>query len=161
MDHFLDILEQSVPLLFLLGVIILVFKLYERRQLTKFKRSGVDRIDGLSDLEFVTFLEDLFNSLGYTVERSAPSGAGTAAFILGHAGERTAAFAVRTVHQVGLREVQEVISAKLNFDCRHGLVVTNSTFNYPSQAVARRESIELWDRKALAERMIEFDKRVP
>jgi HJR/Mrr/RecB family endonuclease len=155
MDHFLDIVEQSIPLFFLLGMIILVFKLYERRQLSKFERSGVDRLDSMDDREFLGFLEELFNRLGYTVERAAPSGAGTVVLLLRNAGERTAVFGVRTAKQIGLREVQEVISAKKNFDCRHGIVVTNSTFNYPSKAVARKESIAIWDRGEVAERMIE------
>jgi HJR/Mrr/RecB family endonuclease len=155
MNRFWDVIEQSVPLLFLLGIIVLVFKLYERRQVSKFKRSGVDRLDSMDDEQFALFIGELFDRLGYVVERSAPSGGGTAAFILRRSGQRTAAFAIRTVRQVGLRELQEVISAKKTFDCAEGILVTNSTFNYPVKAVARRESIELWDRAAVAERMIE------
>jgi HJR/Mrr/RecB family endonuclease len=155
MNRFWEIIEQSVPLLFLLGMIVLVFKLYERRKTSKFSRSGVDRLDAMDDERFALFIAELFDRLGYVVERSAPSGGGTAAFLLRRSGRRTAAFAIRTGRQVGLRELQEVISAKKTFDCAEGILVTNSTFNYPVKAVAHRESIELWDRAAVAERMIE------
>jgi restriction system protein len=154
MDRLIDVLEQSLPLFFIVGVILIIYALYQRRQRSKLNRSGVERLDSMDDMEFVRFLEELFDSVGYTVERSEPAGPGSAVLILRRAGERTAVYGVRTTRQIGLREVQEVMTAKSTFDCGRGIVVTSSTFNYPAQAVARREAIELWDRKALAERMI-------
>ncbi|MFP4071696.1 MAG: restriction endonuclease [Desulfovibrionales bacterium] len=155
MDSLIDIALQSLPLFFILAVIVAVYKIVERRTLSKYKRSGVARVDAMNDDDFAAFLADLLSKIGYTVDRVAPSGRGTAALILKDRGETVPAFGVRTNERIGLREVQEVIAAKHRFNAQRGLVITNGAVNYPAQAVARKESIELWDRKKLAEAMLE------
>ncbi|MFW6323581.1 MAG: restriction endonuclease [Desulfovibrionales bacterium] len=150
-----EIFLQSLPLVFLLAVIVGVHKYFQGKRLRKFRRSGMHRVDEMDEQEFSRFLEELFTRLGYRIEKSGPSGGGSAVLLLTRQGKSTAVFGLRTNRKLGLLEVQEVRSARTRFDCDFGIVVTNSTFNYPAQAVADKESIELWDRNLLAETMLD------
>lgn len=150
-----DILMQGLSILFIVGVVMFIFKFMERRWLNKFHKAGLLRIDRYDEEELSQFMNWLFTRRGYDIEKSGPSGGETAVLLAAKGEQRIAAFGIKTGDKVGLREIQEVLSAMKKFNCQRGIVLTNSYFNYPAQATAKNLAVDLWDRKKLAEVVLE------
>ena len=52
--------------------------------------------------------------------------------------------------------VQEVVAGMKYYSCQRGVVVTNCTFTKASIELARSNSIQLWDRNILEEKISEI-----
>jgi HJR/Mrr/RecB family endonuclease len=52
--------------------------------------------------------------------------------------------------------VQEIVAGMKYYNCQRGVVVTNSTFTKAATELARKNTIQLWDRKILEEKISEI-----
>lgn len=51
----------------------------------------------------------------------------------------------RYADSVGIAAIQEVSAAKLYYNCKHAIAVTNSTFTPNAKELAKRTDVELWE----------------
>jgi restriction system protein len=142
------------PLWVLLGLkfgIQWAFRHFEQRRLTT---SGIAEIDGMDGRTFEKYLENLFNRLGYRVERTRYVGDYGADLVTRKDGVRTVIQAKRYQGKVGIKAVQEAVASKGYYDCTAAMVVTNSTYTKQAVELARANGVELWDRDRLVEALL-------
>lgn len=107
-------------------------------------------IDAMDGPEFEQTLAELFEILGYDVERIRGFDKG-ADLVVTMDGERTAVQAKRYSTAVGIKAVRQLLDGRTRYDCVHGLVVTNSFFTEQAIECADVHKISLWDRDKLSE----------
>jgi hypothetical protein len=100
--------------------------------------------------EFEGVLTDLFELLGYEVERIHGFDKG-ADLIVTRRGDRTAVQAKRSSTSVGITAVRQLLDGRTRYDCSRGVVVTNAFFTNQAVECANVHQIELWDRRKLSE----------
>jgi restriction system protein len=100
--------------------------------------------------EFERTAAELLRIMGFEVERIGGFDKG-ADLVATMDGERTAVQAKRYSTAVRIDAVRQLLDGRTRYDCLHGLVVTNSFFTPPAVECADAHSIELWDRRRLAE----------
>lgn len=88
---------------------------------------------------FESFLVEVFDDLGYSVESTKASGGHGADWVLSREDVKTAVQARGCQESVGTSAVQEVQLGKIFFGCQRCCVVTNSTFT----AVAKKTAANL------------------
>lgn len=148
-------LELST-LLISLGVLIILWS-FCRWLLKKMKMtpSGADRtlkeIDNMTGTEFEEFVAAVMEGNGYEIlEMTKATGDFGADIIVAKNDENIAVQCKRYAQPVGVKAVQEVISAMKHYDCDSCLVVTNSTFTNQAMELAEdNEVVGLWDRNVL------------
>lgn len=133
------------------------FRYFEQRRLTA---SGIAEIDGMDGRTFEKYLENLFNRLGYRVERTRYVGDYGADLVTRKDGVRTVIQAKRYKSKVGIKAVQEAVASKGYYDCTVAMVVTNSTYTKQAVELARVNGVVLWDRERLVEALLSV-QRVP
>lgn len=146
------VINLLVGAIFYVGAAILTIKLAFwrlarlRQQLSK---ADLDSIDRMSGEQFESFLEVLFERLGYRAETTERYDKG-ADLILVKNGVKTAVQAKRWQEPVGVEAVRAVVASMRPYRCTRGMVVTNSTFTRNAKLAARDNDISLWDRTDLA-----------
>ena len=101
----------------------------------------------MSGEEFELYLQAHFQKKGYYAKHVGQTGDYGADLILyGKRRRKTVVQAKRYNNSVGIKAIQEVISAKAYYDCRDAMVVTNSRFTHAAKELARKANVELWDR---------------
>jgi restriction system protein len=133
----------------------LVFAIYRHRRLARSGIADVDRMDGRT---FETFLATVFRRLEYSVEITRRQGDYGADLVVVRNATRTAVQAKRWSKPVGVKAIQEVVAARGYYGCDDALVVTNRGFTRPARQLARANKVQLWDRQALAERLLATNK---
>lgn len=119
--------------------------------------STIDDIDIMEGYEFENYLKTLFFYAGFGAELTQKSKDYGADIILTDENhEKIVVQAKRYNKTVGVKSVQEVIGAKSHYKANEGMVVTNSTFSFEAETLAKENNIRLVDRKEL----IEMAKRV-
>jgi restriction system protein len=103
----------------------LAYQLWEKQKLAK---SGIAEIDQMGGKTFEKYLEVLFEKLGYRVERTRYVGDYGADLVTAKDGVKTVIQAKRYESNVGIKAVQEAVSAKGKYDCSKAMVVSNSFF---------------------------------
>lgn len=125
----------------------------QRRKLAGVQLTDLDRMSGE---RFEEYLEVLFERLGYDTLITERFDKG-ADLLLSKEGIRTAVQAkCRAKERVGVEAVRAVIAALRPYRCTRGMVVTNGYFTRPAHQTAKDNGIELWDRDALAELILQF-----
>lgn len=116
-----------------------------------FRKSGNDEeIDTMSGTEFEDFMAEILHRSGIEVlELTKGSGDFGADIIVIHEGERTAVQCKRYSRPIGVKAVQEAISAKDYYKCTKAAVITNSTFTRQAVELAAESGVILWDREAV------------
>jgi HJR/Mrr/RecB family endonuclease len=92
----------------------------------------------LRGIPFEDFLQEVFEDLGYHVERTKASGDQGADLILNKNGTRTAVQAKGLADSVGNGAVQEAHAGMAFYECHRCIVVTNSVFTSSAMDLARR-----------------------
>ena len=133
----------------------LVFAIYRHRRLARSGIADVDRMDGRT---FEPFLATVFRRLEYSVEITRRQGDYGADLVVVRNATRTAVQAKRWSKPVGVKAIQEVVAARGYYRCDDALVVTNRGFTRPARQLARANKVQLWDRQALAERLLATNK---
>jgi restriction system protein len=157
MQRALDPLTQAVwhmtfslwPLWAAIGGLLLiriVIVIYQARRLA---RAGMAEIDHMDGITFERYLVSLFRRHGYTVQHTPARGDFGADLIISKNGVRTAVQAKRYAKNVGVKAIQEVVTAQKMYTCAKAMVVTNSTYTQPAQQLARANNVDLWDRRHL------------
>ena len=116
-----------------------------------FRKSGnEEEIDTMSGTEFEDFMAEILHRSGVEVlELTKTSGDFGADIIVIHEGERTAVQCKRYSRPIGVKAVQEAVSAKDYYKCTKAAVITNSTFTRQAQELAAESGVILWDREAV------------
>ena len=143
-------------LLIILGVFILLLT-FCRWLLIKMKMTpdNVNRtlkqIDSMTGSQFEEFVAAVLQGNGYEIlEMTKATGDFGADIIVSRNEERIAVQCKRYANPVGLKAVQEAISAMKHYDCDSCLVVTNSKFtNQAVELAIDNEVVGLWDRNIL------------
>ncbi|MFZ1702292.1 MAG: restriction endonuclease [Pyrinomonadaceae bacterium] len=112
---------------------------------------SVLEIDMFTGYEFETFLTELFQKMGYSVEQTRLSGDQGADVIVTKFGEKTVIQAKRFSGKVGNGAVQEIVAAMRFYGAEAGMVVTNNYFTPSANALAAANDIKLVDRDELSE----------
>lgn len=116
-----------------------------------FRKSGNDEeIDTMSGTEFEDFMAEILHRSGIEVlELTKASGDFGADIIVMHEDERTAVQCKRYSRPIGVKAVQEAVSAKDYYKCTKAAVITNSTFTRQAVELAAESGVILWDREAV------------
>lgn len=140
------------------GLIIIqvVIAIYRERQLA---RAGIADIDRMEGITFERYLVGLFRRLGYAVELTPARGDYGADLILSKDGLRTAVQAKRYAKNVGVKAVQEVVTAQKMYKCTQAMVVTNSGYTQQARQLARANGVILWDRQYLVKTILSAQQK--
>jgi restriction system protein len=146
----------------LVAVTILLVRLgvylYRSYRLSK---SGIADLDKLNGEDFERYLEILFKKLGYQVRRTTYQGDYGADLILRRGDEEISVQAKRYNRSVGVKAVQEAVTAKDYYGCNKAMVVTNSYFSRQAKTLAKANRVELWDRNELVNRLLALKEDKP
>lgn len=152
---FLEIV-QSEAVVTVVGLLILycIGKFTIKFLISKVKRnrylkSNIGIVDKMTGTQFEEYLAAHFQNLGYKVEHIGQSGDYGADLILHKDGNSIVVQAKRYQEKVGVKAVQEVISAKEYYGCHNAMVVTNSFFTPNAVQMATQCNVELWDREKI------------
>ncbi len=154
-----------LPAIILYYIVRAIVKTVKKRKWEKEGKRGVilllsstiDDIDIMEGYEFENYLKTLFFYAGFGSELTQKSKDYGADIILTDENhEKIVVQAKRYNKTVGVKSVQEVIGAKSHYKANEGMVVTNSTFSFEAETLAKENNIRLVDRKEL----IEMAKRV-
>ncbi|MGP4064079.1 restriction endonuclease [Oceanobacillus sp. M65] len=115
----------------------------------KLRKSGMLEVDTMSGRKFEEYLYALFKGKGYTVKITPASGDYGADLLLTGKGKKVAVQAKRYKEKVGVRAVQEVVSARSYYSVDECWVVTNSFFTEQAKKLASSNQVRLVDRKEL------------
>lgn len=128
-----------------------IFYLLEKQKLAK---SGIAHIDSMDGKTFEKYLQILFESLGYKVERTKYIGDYGADLVTIKGRIKTVIQAKRYKGPVGVKAIQEAVAAKGFYDCQSAMVVTNSRYTNQAKTLADKNSVSLWDRKDLVRALL-------
>lgn len=121
----------------------------------KLKPRAADRslsqIDRMTGIEFEEFTAAVLKGCGFVIEEmTSTSGDYGADIIVSFNGVRIAVQCKRYHYPVGVKAVQEVISAMKHYDCQEAIVITNSYFTNQAEILAGdNEVVSLWNRDKL------------
>lgn len=128
---------------------------WERHRLAK---SGILEIDKMDGKTFEKYLEVKFEQLGYQVMRTKYVGDYGADLVTKKDGIKTVIQAKRYKSNVGIKAVQEAVASKGFYDSEKAMVVTNSFFTKQAKELARKNQVELWDRKEFSRQLLNAQK---
>lgn len=150
------------------GIVVIVslfirvaYKLYKKK---KYLSSEMYLVDRMSGIEFERFLKTLFESLGYTVRLTPPSGDYGVDLICEKESkgyfsrDKIVIQAKRYKGWVGIAAVQQIVGGMHYYNCSYGMVVTNSRFSSNAKNLARKSNVVLWDRKMLKKQLKRTEK---
>lgn len=113
-----------------------------------FRKNDAEDIDEMSGTEFEDFAAEILHRSGIAVlELTKESGDFGADIIVMYEGERTAVQCKRYARPIGVKAVQEAVSAKDYYKCTRAAVITNSTFTRQARELAAESNVILWDRE--------------
>ena len=152
-DMFISIVT-SKPVLIIISLVISYFllkfaikRLLKKMKQNRYLRSNLGKVDKMTGEEFEEYLAAHFDNLGYKVEHIGQTGDYGADLILYRDEISIVVQAKRYQDKVGVKAVQEVISAKEYYGCDDAMVVTNSYFTPNAIQMATQCNVELWDRE--------------
>lgn len=148
------------------GVLLIIASLiflitYIVRRITEVKKekelqnalinSGISQIDNLAPFEFEEWVARLLKTAGYNAIATKKSGDYGADVIAEKNGTKIAIQVKKFNQPVGIKAVQEVVSAMRYYDCQNGWVITSASgFTTAAYNLARKNSIKLINRNDLA-----------
>lgn len=152
----LGFVHNGADFLILMGIILIVHSIC-RWILNKLKMRPkeadrtIEQIDNMTGREFEEFVAAVLEGCGYEIEEVTVASGDYGADIIAVAdGERIAIQCKRYNSPVGVKAVQEVISAMKHYSCEKAVVITNSTFTNQAYTLAEdNEVVTLWDRDDL------------
>ncbi|QQG49660.1 MAG: restriction endonuclease [Candidatus Berkelbacteria bacterium] len=122
-----------------------------RQRMERLRASGMLEIDRMDGEAFEQKLWLVFQDLGYAVQATPYRGDWGADLIVVKDDIRTVVQAKRYSKPVGLKAVQEAVTARAKYNCTHSIVVTNNFFTAQARELAFHNGTELWDRDKLVE----------
>lgn len=116
-------------------------------------KSRIFEVDKMSGIEFENYLALYFQGEGYDVEMTPAKGDFGADLILRKDGQKIAVQAKRHNSYISLTAVQEVFTSLAYYGANRGIVITNNYFSKPAIELAKCNSVELWDRETLIQKV--------
>ena len=120
------------------------------------KKYSIDDVDLMNGLEFESFIAVLFSKMGYESEVTKASGDQGIDVIASRNGNTIGIQAKCYSGSVGNGAIQEVVAGKNHYRLDKAIVVTNNVFTISAQQLAQSNSIVLWDRTILKEKIDEI-----
>ena len=123
------------------------------------KTLKLEVIDQYSGVEFEKFLKKLFEKMNYRNVKMTPVTGDQGADLIMESkkGEKIVVQAKRHLAKIGNKAVQEILGAKLHYNCRYGFIVTSSTFTKSAKELSEKDpNIHLFDRLWLEEAVSQF-----
>lgn len=142
------------------GVIAyLILNFIEEKKEQKLRKSGIFEVDLMTGEAFEKYLQSLLKARGYKVRLTSITGDYGADLILSTYGKKIAVQVKRYKNKVGLKAVQEIVSAKSFYGADECWVITNNYFTAPAVKLASSNDVILIDRDQLVEWMIVESER--
>lgn len=154
-----------IVLLFPLVLIYLLVKKIKKIKKQKENREkinvyNISQLDFLSGIEFENYLKSLFENMGYIVEMTKTTGDYGADLIITKKNKSTIVQAKCYNHTVGVKAVQEIISARNHYKIYDAMVVTNNYFSREAENLAVESDVTLADRVVLEKMVRKFDVKI-
>ncbi|SHN24254.1 restriction endonuclease [Gracilibacillus kekensis] len=141
-----------IALVVIYEIIINIIKGY------RLKKSGIKDIDEMSGNKFEEYLLVLLKGRGYKVKLTPKSGDYGADLILITTNKKIVVQAKRYKKNVGVRAVQEIVSAQKYYKADECWVITNSFFTNQAIKLASSNQVRLINRSELMDWMITYNK---
>ena len=143
----------------LFWVNVLVDNATKRIKKKRYLNCTLKKVDAMSGEEFEEFLKAHFEKLGYQVKLTPKSNDYGIDLIckrkIAVKNECQNGFVVQAKRyqgKVGVAAIQQVIAGAKYYDCKYGMVITNSYFTSNAWELAKKSGITLWDRNVLHEK---------
>ena len=117
------------------------------------KKYTIDDVDLMSGQEFEKFIAELFSKLGFETEVTKVTGDQGIDVIVSKNGYKIGIQAKCYSGTVGNSAIQEAVAGKNYYHLDKAMVVTNNIFTDSARQLARANSIVLWDRNTLKEKI--------
>lgn len=137
-----------ISFIFLLIVYAVILYGIRVKKESKLRMSGILEIDKMDGVQFEHYLMALFKKHGYRVKLT-PSSNDFGADLLLKSKEEIVVQAKRYKNKVGIKAVQEIVSAKNYYQANQAWVVTNNFFTSQAVKLANASNVKLIDRKSL------------
>lgn len=122
---------------------------------TNKKKTTIVDIDIMSGFEFEKFISRLFQNMGYksyATQETNDQGVD----VIAEKGDVRIAIQTKCYNGVvGNSAIQEIVAGMKYYDADKAMVITNSTFTKSAIELARKNNVQLWDRKTLIEKIEE------
>lgn len=136
-------------------VLLFGFKIWLKRLRTaRIRKSGIKEVDSMTGEDFELFLGELFKRRGYKVSYTATSGDYGADLILKDGPEIIVVQAKRYANTVGVKAVQEIVSAVRMYNATEAWVVTNNYYTRQAEKLADMNDVYLIDRDELIDMIL-------
>lgn len=123
------------------------------KRLTKETGNTIDDVDLMTGQEFENFIAELFSKSGYETEVTKATGDQGIDVIVSKNGVRIGIQVKCYSGTVGNKAIQEAVAGKNYYHLDKAMVITNNFFTDSAQQLARANSIVLWDRNTLKEKI--------
>ncbi|WP_226036119.1 restriction endonuclease [Aquibacillus saliphilus] len=141
------------------GLLILALIVNMLREL-RLRKSGILEIDKMPGRKFEEYLKPLLKARGYYVQLTPASGDYGADLILSTKGKKIIVQAKRYKKNVGIKAIQEIVSAKSYYKADECWVITNRFFTEQGKILAASNQVRLVDRKQLMKWILKENKGV-
>lgn len=125
----------------------------------RIRKSGIQEIDLMNGLKFEEFLSQVFITFGYKTMITKASMDFGADLVIKKDGIKSVVQSKRYSSKVGIKSVQEVVSAKSFYNADKAMVVTNSYFTKSAVQLAKANHVELIDRDILIKMLNQIRKK--
>ena len=157
-----------IILIIILFPVVIIYIIKEKARKKRIRKLNMERIkiynmaqiDTLTGIEFENYLKVLFEKMGYNVKLTKKSGDYGADLILNKRGKQTIVQAKCYSKTVGVKAVQEVISARVHYGIKNAMVITNNYFSREAENLALESGVILTDRVVLEKMIRDFDVRI-
>ncbi len=152
-------------ILFPFVIIYLILQARERFKLKKQNEKQIkfyekSQLDALSGIEFEICLKALFEKMGYKATLTKTSGDFGADLIIEKNGKRAIVQAKRYNQTVGVRAIQEIVSARAHYKIYDAFVVTNSDFSAEADKLAGEAEVNLICGEFLEKLLTKYDVHI-
>ena len=110
---------------------------------------NISQIDGLSGTDFEKLLKEIFEKQGYSVSMTKPSHDYGADLVLEKNKKISLVQAKCYSKNIGIKAIQEIISARKHYDADELFVATNRYFSKDAMVLATEHNVRLIDRDVL------------
>ena len=117
------------------------------------KKYTIDDVDLMNGQEFEKFIAELFAKMGFETKVTKASGDQGIDVIAAKNGDTIGIQAKCYSNTVGNSAIQEVVAGKNYYRLDKAMVITNNFFSDSARQLATANSIVLWDRNILREKI--------
>ncbi len=143
-------------------VLVFLIKKYLSNKKTKDKVAvfSMSQIDSLSGTDFEKFLCEVFEKLGYKVETTKASHDYGADLLVSKNGKLSVVQAKCYAGAVGIKAVQEIVSAKHHYNADDAIVATNNYFSKDAEILAFETDVKLIDRVTIENLLKKYEFKI-